>query len=213
MNWFRWYHGTVTDPKMALIAHKSGQPLYLVLTVWAYLLEIGSQSVPRGDINSFDAESLSVTLVTVTSQIEKIINTMVEKNMIIDGKIGKWNMRQCDPTSAERQRKCRENKKSPVTPVTPVTVTPVTSRNVTPEENIKDLSIEKKNTRFIEPTISEVSAYCIERNNGVDPQSWINHYQAKGWMIGSAKMKDWKAAVRTWEKKVVQIQSAAVLYN
>ena len=54
--------------------------------------------------------------------------------------------------------------------------------------------------RFTPPTLEEVAAYCKERNNGVDPQKWYDFYSAKGWMIGKNKMKDWKAAVRTWEK-------------
>ena len=60
---------------------------------------------------------------------------------------------------------------------------------------------EKKETkkRFIPPTFEEVLSYCNERGNNVDPQKWIDHYTSKGWMIGKNKMKDWKAAVRTWE--------------
>ena len=54
---------------------------------------------------------------------------------------------------------------------------------------------------FIPPELSEVSAYCQERKNNVDPQTWIDFYTAKGWMIGKNKMKDWKAAVRTWEQR------------
>lgn len=50
------------------------------------------------------------------------------------------------------------------------------------------------------PTIEEVKTYCLERNKGVDPQRWFDFYEAKGWMIGKNSMKDWKAAVRTWEK-------------
>ena len=45
-----------------------------------------------------------------------------------------------------------------------------------------------------------VRDYCIERNNSVDPQSFVDFYTAKGWMVGKNKMKDWKAAVRTWER-------------
>jgi len=55
--------------------------------------------------------------------------------------------------------------------------------------------------RFTPPTLEEVAAYCKERNNGVDPQKWYDFYSAKGWMIGKNKMKDWKAAVRTWESR------------
>ena len=57
-----------------------------------------------------------------------------------------------------------------------------------------------KSHRFTPPTLEEVTAYCQERNKGVDPQRWYDFYTAKGWMIGKNKMKDWKAAVRTWEK-------------
>ena len=55
--------------------------------------------------------------------------------------------------------------------------------------------------RFKPPTVDEVRAYCQERGNFVDPESFINFYESKGWMVGSNKMKDWKAAVRTWESK------------
>lgn len=45
-----------------------------------------------------------------------------------------------------------------------------------------------------------VRAYCQERGNGVDPQTFVDFYESKGWMVGKSKMKNWKAAVRTWEK-------------
>jgi len=69
----------------------------------------------------------------------------------------------------------------------------------------KELNIEiekekPKRKRFIAPTIQDVTAYCIERNNTIDPQSFIDHYEANGWMRGKNKIKDWKACVRTWER-------------
>jgi len=65
-------------------------------------------------------------------------------------------------------------------------------------KNIKNKPIGVK--RFTPPTIDQVRAYCVERDNGVHADSFIDHYTAKGWMIGKNKMKDWKAAVRTWER-------------
>ncbi|MFX0133806.1 MAG: hypothetical protein ACFFDN_09185 [Candidatus Hodarchaeota archaeon] len=56
------------------------------------------------------------------------------------------------------------------------------------------------NGKFIKPTIEEISVYCIERNNNIDPEQFFDFYEAKGWYIGKNKMKDWKAAVRTWER-------------
>ena len=54
--------------------------------------------------------------------------------------------------------------------------------------------------KFIPPSVDEVRAYCQERNNKVDAQSFVDFYESKGWYVGKNKMKDWKAAVRTWEK-------------
>lgn len=57
-----------------------------------------------------------------------------------------------------------------------------------------------KTKRFIPPSVEEVEQYCLERSNNIDAQSFIDFYESKGWMIGKNKMKDWKAAVRTWER-------------
>lgn len=58
---------------------------------------------------------------------------------------------------------------------------------------------KKPSKRFIKPTLEEVRAYCQERNNSVDPERFINYYESNGWKVGKNSMKDWKAAVRTWE--------------
>ena len=73
-----------------------------------------------------------------------------------------------------------------------------TNKNI---KNDKERKNEKNNrANFVPPTIEEVTAYCQERNNGINPQTFIDFYQSKGWFIGKNKMKDWKAAVRTWEQ-------------
>ena len=61
-------------------------------------------------------------------------------------------------------------------------------------------SEKSKAKRFTPPTLEEVTAYCIERNNSVDAQRFIDYYTSNGWLVGKNKMKDWKAAVRTWER-------------
>lgn len=57
-----------------------------------------------------------------------------------------------------------------------------------------------KGKAFTPPTLEDVTAYCRERGNKVDPQKWLDHYTANGFMVGRTKMRDWKAAVRTWER-------------
>ena len=59
-----------------------------------------------------------------------------------------------------------------------------------------------KSQNFRPPSVEEVAAYCRERNNGIDPEAFVDHYTARGWRYnGNLAMKDWKAAVRTWEKQ------------
>lgn len=53
---------------------------------------------------------------------------------------------------------------------------------------------------FVKPSIEEVAAFCRERNNGIDPEEFVAFYDSKGWMVGKSPMKDWKAAIITWEK-------------
>lgn len=58
-----------------------------------------------------------------------------------------------------------------------------------------------RETRFSPPSLDEVQAYIAERGSAVDAQQFIDFYSCKGWMVGKNRMKDWKAAVRTWEKR------------
>jgi hypothetical protein len=54
--------------------------------------------------------------------------------------------------------------------------------------------------RFTKPTLEQVTVYCRERGKGVSPQKWYDHYTANGWKVGKNPMKDWRAAVRNWER-------------
>lgn len=72
--------------------------------------------------------------------------------------------------------------------------------NVNDNNNENNNDNEKTQKRFVQPTISEVKQYCLERENKVDAERFIDHYTSNGWYVGKSKMKDWKAAVRTWEK-------------
>ena len=58
-----------------------------------------------------------------------------------------------------------------------------------------------KDKGFRPPSVDEVSAYCAQRQNRIDPGTFVDFYTGKGWMVGKAKMKDWQACIRTWEKR------------
>lgn len=65
----------------------------------------------------------------------------------------------------------------------------------------KTKTIPSKEGRFTPPTVEQVTEYCKERGNGIDPERFVNFYQQKNWMVGKNKMVDWRAAVRNWEAR------------
>lgn len=65
-------------------------------------------------------------------------------------------------------------------------------------------SVAASNSRFVRPTLEEIAEYCAERNSNVDPQAFFDFYESKGWRVGNQPMKDWKASVRTWERRSTQ---------
>ena len=76
------------------------------------------------------------------------------------------------------------------------------TKDIVDNSHKKDTTIPKeKVNKFIPPTVEQVRVYCEERKNGIDAENFVNFYESKGWMIGKNKMKNWKAAVRTWENK------------
>jgi uncharacterized protein YdaU (DUF1376 family) len=89
---------------------------------------------------------------------------------------------------------------------------PLEDENEYEEEDViveEEKGITKGKNKFIIPHLDQIIAYCNERQNNVDPVTWHNFYSSKGWMIGKNKMKDWKAAVRTWENNQTQQNGTA----
>ena len=77
------------------------------------------------------------------------------------------------------------------------------NKNKNKNNKEKDSTIvesKKKSYRFSPPTLEEVMSYCSERKNSVDARRFMDYYTSNGWMVGKNHMKDWKAAIRTWEK-------------
>lgn len=68
------------------------------------------------------------------------------------------------------------------------------------ESEIEKSKSKGRASRFTPPTVEDVRAYCLERGNQVDPERFVDYYTANGWKVGKNPMKDWKAAVRTWER-------------
>mgnify|MGYP007099691628 CR=1 FL=1 len=81
----------------------------------------------------------------------------------------------------------------------------VNDNDIKKEIFIKETSRQPRRT-FVRPQLEEVKAYCDERKNGIDADKFFNHYESIGWKVGKNPMKDWKAAIRTWERNTDNTQ-------
>ena len=68
------------------------------------------------------------------------------------------------------------------------------------ENEIDNIDSIRKRKIFEKPSVEEVRVYCLERKNKVDAEAFVDFYESKGWVVGKSPMKNWKAAVRTWER-------------
>lgn len=130
-DWFRWWHGTVTDAKFGVISSKVGCSLSDVIAVWAYLLEQSSECHVRGDVTRYVSVTDSVTrndgvteivwaLRMSNESVTGIVTELCNAGMILDGRIEAWERRQPNredavntgsKTNAQRQKEYRERKK------------------------------------------------------------------------------------------------------
>ena len=121
---------------------------------------------------------------------------------------------QIDRDMQKYEAKCNKNRENVLRRYTDVndgirTDTKSTKENAKEKEKAKAKAKEKESTppispsrgtRFIPPTPDEVRAYCLERGGRVSAEKWYDYYTANGWKVGKNPMKDWKAAVRNWER-------------
>lgn len=226
MEWYRAYHGACSDAKWPIVARKAKVSVGVVVSVWFALLESASQASERGSVENFDPETVDALYGYEDGTTAAVFSVMLEKGLICDGRICAWDKRQPkrerEDNSAARVRQFREKQRretqteateaqdsASVTPCNASVTPPEQNReeqtreeiNNTPPIPPKGEEREKHSQRFTPPTPDEVQQYCDERRNGIIGSEFCDFYAAKGWMIGKSRMKDWKAAIRTWERK------------
>lgn len=136
IDWFRWHHGSVTDPKFQLVAKKAGVRLGDVLVVWAFVLESASANHERGTIGQIDFETLDFLIGAEDGSAIRILDAMTQRGLISGSCIAKWDERQPkreDESASERKRRQREREHElkMQESVTKNNVTDEASRNVT----------------------------------------------------------------------------------
>lgn len=126
-----------------------------------------------------------------------LIDTGAIYMLDIQNFIGKSN------TEADRKRAYRkriESEKGQMSLKCPLEIEKEIEIEIEKEIDIEPKKKKQPTNRFKKPSIEEVQQYCIERNNKINAEQFIDYYDANGWKVGKNPMKDWKAAIRTWER-------------
>lgn len=143
-----------------------------------------------------------------TGRISQMIKSLKEKNYISCGYTYKKNSKEVEKRVVKILNTCIKDSKGGIKNIkqgikySKGGYLENCKDNNTVTNNTKDnntINIEN-NGKFKKPSIEKIKEYCTERDNKIDPNQFFDYYESKGWLIGKAKMKDWKAAVRTWER-------------
>ena len=197
-----------------------------IVLIWVMLLTMAGRCNAGGMI--FLTENIPYTPKMLADElgfeentVKLAINALEQLNMIVSDNgvfsIAGWDehqnvdgMEKVRELGKIRQAKFKERKKLLSGNVSGnvtdnVTVTLGNALDIDEERDIRNTLVNKsvigeKPTHFIPPSVDEVRTYCTERGNGVDAERFVDYYTARGWLAGKSKMKDWKAAVRTWER-------------
>lgn len=196
--WLRLYTDTVDNEKIRLLAFEDR---------WHYiaLLCLMQQGVLDND-NELLARKIAVKLGVQLPALQEIKKRLMDVELIRnDFRPVGWNKKQYkSDSSVERVRKHRKNKDIKECNVTETLL----KRKCNALDTDTDTDTEQKkkriSRRFTPPTLTEIKEYIKEKKYYVDGDRFYNFYESKDWMIGTNKMKKWKAALANWNKKSEQ---------
>ena len=181
IDWFRWHHGSVNDPKFGLIAKKSGASVAEVIAVWACLLEQASAADDRGNPGDPDFEAIDYGLGMADGTARRIHERMRERSLIDPetGRIAAWEKRQpkrerTDDSSSERVRAFRDRQRQGEPSNVAETPCNATKRQETPrEEESREEEKPMRKPAAAPPGFDEFWAvYPRRRNRGDAEKAW-----------------------------------------
>lgn len=178
------------DPSVSFVFEIIKDKLCEDATEWEKTKQRRSESGKKGMEKRWNEDESSITKDnTVKESITNdntVIKPITNDNTVI--------------TPITKDNSVKEN----ITPITVSDSVSVTvSDTVSVSEYVPPTEVKKREARkrFSPPSVAEVTTYCRERGSTVDPEAFVDFYAAKGWKVGNAPMKDWRASVRTWEKR------------
>ena len=221
MKWFKHLADSHNDPDLCVAREKFG---HAALTVFWLTLELYAKEFDHYDPGTDGFIRLSWVdyrnkLRIKTKQTEFILTFYQNRGRIISKRDGEYLLvkipKFVDMADEYTARKMLKDKKNVgiQSGHSPENIQPEVEVDVEVDRDLKKEStasttppLSPKGGRgkiFTRPTLEDVASYCRDRGNGIDPQTFLDHYTTGGWVIGKNRtpMKDWQAAVRTWEQR------------
>ena len=182
MSWLRWWDGTCADPKWRVVAARSKQPVGMVVSIWAWLLE---QARPNnGDLGVVDAEAIAITYGYDIESVSSILSAMKAKGVITDAKLAAWDKRQPkrdddsrDRVASWRAKKNDEKKQADTKGVTRCNagVTRCSAPDTEAEADTEDLSLRSRSERAPLPDIELSNEATAEPETGSPSRQELDH--------------------------------------
>ncbi len=186
--------------------------IYIPIEIWQAEDLCWSEKILLMEIDSFTSKGLDCFfsndhiakfLKVSEDYASQLVNSLIAKGYV---KLTKFDGRHRYLESCIEVR-CRvgqksdaESDKSPGQTLTKVRGSIYNNTNNYTTNNKEKIQKESGSSRFVKPSIQDVRDYCSIRANGIDAETFFDFYESKGWKVGNTPMKDWKAAVRTWER-------------
>lgn len=217
----------ITDPRFKLLAKRLGislrEAIGSCLFVWMTCYERRTKTLETmevdaaAEIDGFADALIGVTLAHLDARGRVVLHGVEArirflKEQSAKGSKGGKNRRKSSASSqvtSEANAKHMLSEKPevaqaysltlPLAPSLPLALPLFEEEDTAAEPPPRDSEPKPTRKIFTPPTLEDVTAYCRERGNSVDPKRWIDHYTSNGWKVGKNPMKDWRAAVRTWE--------------
>lgn len=221
--WLKLKNDFFNQPRIKKLRRLAGGDTYTIIYLKMQLLSLENEGVLifEGIEDDF-VEELALTIDEDTENVRFTVMYLINQGLLEEFQKDEYALPEAiksigsENASAERKRRSRENRKmleenrDIVTTSSQLCHGIVTNCHTEIEiekEIDTDKEIEKERekgkkagSRFVPPTLEEVSAFIAENNYRVNAEKFIDYYNANGWMVGKTKMKDWKAAVRNWHR-------------
>ena len=205
--WLKLYDDFFTSKRIKALRSIAGGDTYTIIYLKMQLkaLKTDGYLYFDGVLNDF-ADELALDLDESADNVRVTINFLMSVGLLesnsneyrltyMENVVGSEN------ASTQRVRDHRKKQKALQCNTNVTEVKRIGNAEIEKEIEIeKDIDNIRKAKRFTKPTIDEIKAYCHERNNNVDAERFYDYYESNGWKVGKNSMKDWKAAIRTWER-------------